>query len=60
MELRRAMLKVFDENKIEAIICPVLATPALEHASSGDTADIAVYSFIWNIVNFPCGNNIHF
>ncbi|KAL4484612.1 hypothetical protein ABPG74_019789 [Tetrahymena malaccensis] len=55
LQLRKEVLKVFDENKIEAIICPANATPALSHGSSADVADIVVYQFMWNILDFTCG-----
>ena len=43
------------ENKLDAIIAPAFATPAVLHTHSNQGAVIAMYTFIWNLLNLPAG-----
>ncbi|KAL4464035.1 hypothetical protein ABPG74_005972 [Tetrahymena malaccensis] len=49
------MLQIFDDNKIEAIICPSFVSCALPHGYSKISFLIFIYTFMWNICNFPAG-----
>lgn len=43
------------ENKLDAIIAPAFATPAVLHTHSNEVAMSAMYTFIWNVLNLPAG-----
>ena len=58
--LQKTVLRLFDELKIEALICPAFGAPALNHGSSADISDLAIYTFIWNVLNFPAGKILRY
>jgi fatty acid amide hydrolase len=52
--LRKEFIKLFKEKGICAIICPV-GTPALNHTKNSETISSILYTYIWNLLDFPAG-----
>ena len=55
-EYRVRMLRAFDEEKVDALLCPAFATPALPHGMARDFGLATSYAFRWNSVHFPGGS----
>ncbi|MFO0660052.1 MAG: amidase family protein [Polyangiaceae bacterium] len=54
-EYRARMLDALDAAKIDALICPAHANPALPHEKSRDYAMAGSMSMLFNLVQFPAG-----
>ena len=44
-----------EENELDCLISPGLATPAIHHGESENLALTCCYTFIWNFLDFPTG-----
>jgi Asp-tRNA(Asn)/Glu-tRNA(Gln) amidotransferase A subunit family amidase len=51
----KEFLKVWEDNKLDAIILPGCATPAFKHTKAGDVPLAMLYTYILNILNTPAG-----
>ncbi|MEE2959501.1 MAG: amidase [Myxococcota bacterium] len=54
-EIRREIFQTWNNFKVDAIICPAHATPALKHGQSDDFTLGGSYSMRYNFLNFPAG-----
>jgi fatty acid amide hydrolase len=54
-DYRARMLDAMDAAKIDALICPAHANPALPHTLSRDYAMAGSTSMLFNFVQFPAG-----
>lgn len=52
---RFEMLSAFDKEKIDVLLAPPFATPALPHGGSRDFVLAGSFSMLWNHVQFPAG-----
>jgi fatty acid amide hydrolase len=53
--MRLEALDAWDKQKLDLILCPAHATPALRHGDSADLSAAGSYSMRYNLLNFPCG-----
>ncbi len=53
--LRQRELEFFERHRLDVVVCPAFATPALQHGSSADFSVGACYSMRYNVLNFPAG-----
>lgn len=57
-EARAARLKflaAMQEQRVDVLLCPAHATPAIPHTLSGDFVAAASYSMLFNLFQFPAG-----
>ena len=54
-EFRARMVRAFEDPKVDALLAPAFATPALPHGMSKDFSLAMSYAFVWNAVHFPGG-----
>lgn len=52
---RFEMLSAFDAERLDVVLCPPFATPALPHGDSRDFVLAGSFSMLWNHVQFPAG-----
>jgi fatty acid amide hydrolase len=52
---RIEVLRTMEASKVDLIVCPPHATPALPHGFSSDFALAGSGSMLWNLVQFPAG-----
>lgn len=48
--------QLWQQMKLDALICPVHAVPAFPHGDSVDLVLAAIYSFVFNLIGFPAGS----
>ena len=48
-------LSTWDRLELDVVICPVHATPAIQHEAARDFTLAGSPSMFWNLVNFPAG-----
>jgi len=53
--LRLAEFDAWNAAKLDAVICPPHAVPAMGHRESGDFTLSLSYAFRWTLLNFPAG-----
>ena len=47
--------QMLDEAKLDAILCPPFALPALTHGASEHLFPAATYAFVYNVLGAPAG-----
>ena len=52
---RGSFLHLLEENKLDAIVCPPFALPAMIHGSSEHLFPAGSYSIIYNVIGAPAG-----
>mmetsp|Transcript_5917 Transcript_5917/g.9187 ORF Transcript_5917/g.9187 Transcript_5917/m.9187 type:complete len:599 (+) Transcript_5917:126-1922(+) len=52
---KKALIKKWEELKLDAVVCPPGGVPAMPHGMSSKLAQASSYTFLWNIVHFPAG-----
>ena len=52
---RFRVLDAMDAAKVDVIVCPAYATPALPHGFAKNFTLASSYSMVWNAVQFPAG-----
>lgn len=52
---RSAFLRSLDEDRLDAVICPPVATPAFLHGSSEHLFPAVSYAFVYNVLGAPAG-----
>ena len=52
---RARLLDALDAAKIDLLLCPAYATPALPHTLSKNFTLASSYAMLWNLVQFPAG-----
>lgn len=52
---RLEVLDAWERARLDAVICPAHATPALRHGQSKDFSLAGCYSMLYNTLNFPAG-----
>ncbi len=55
-DFRVLMLQAMAAARVDVLLCPAHATPALPHGASKDFALAGSPSMLWNIVQFPAGS----
>ena len=55
MGLRKTWNKAFKDAKLDALVHPALALPALQHGTSGDLTGAFHYAFLTNMLLWPSG-----
>jgi len=50
-----AFLEAMDRERIDALVCPAFATPALPHGGSKGFTLASSYSIVFNVTQFPAG-----
>lgn len=53
--VKRNFLKIWEDNKMEALIMPGMANPAFKHTFAGRMNLAMSYTFIFNVLNCPAG-----
>ncbi|NUN13115.1 MAG: amidase [Myxococcales bacterium] len=53
--IRLSVLQAWDQAKIDAMVCPAFATPAIRHMQGGEFTVGGGYSMRYNFLNFPAG-----
>ncbi len=53
--LRRRFLAALDANRIDAIVCPTFALPALPHTHSILLGEAVSYTAVYNLLGMPAG-----
>lgn len=54
--LRREYFELFASERLDAILCPGTAIPAVEHGASKFVAIAMSYTYIFNLLNVPVGS----
>jgi Asp-tRNAAsn/Glu-tRNAGln amidotransferase A subunit and related amidases len=54
-ELQREFLRIWEDNRLDALISPGTANPAFKHFMGGEMNLALSYTFIYNILNLPTG-----
>ncbi|MCC7537107.1 MAG: amidase [Deltaproteobacteria bacterium] len=52
---RFELLEAWDDARVDAVVCPPFATPAIPHEAARDFTIGACYSMLYNYANFPAG-----
>jgi fatty acid amide hydrolase len=52
---RAKLIEAMDADKLDLVIAPAFATPALMHGGSKGFTLASSYAMIWNLVQFPAG-----
>jgi fatty acid amide hydrolase len=52
---RNAFHRSLDEGRLDAVICPPVATPAFLHGSSEHLLPAVSYAFVYNVLGAPAG-----
>ncbi len=55
MQYRKKIAAQLEQNKIDAILCPPCALPALTHGASQDLGVMGAYGMLWNLLGYPAG-----
>lgn len=53
--IRLSVLQAWDQAKIDVMVCPAFATPAIRHLQGGEFTVGGCYSMRYNFLNFPAG-----
>lgn len=53
--LRRLELDLWNRDRLDAVLCPAHAVPAMAHGTSGDFTLSLSYAFRYTFLNFPAG-----
>eukprot|EP01064_Diplonema_japonicum_P032484 TRINITY_DN6112_c1_g3_i2.p1 TRINITY_DN6112_c1_g3~~TRINITY_DN6112_c1_g3_i2.p1 ORF type:complete len:590 (+),score=142.74 TRINITY_DN6112_c1_g3_i2:1964-3733(+) len=54
--LRTSYMQYLKEEGIEAVLCPGVGLPALNHGASSKLSMSCSYTFLWNNFHFPAGS----
>lgn len=54
-EIAAETLSTWDRLDLDVVLCPVHATPAIQHEASRDFTLAGSPAMFWNLVNFPAG-----
>jgi fatty acid amide hydrolase len=54
-DVRARMLAAWDDAKLDVVLTPPAATPAVPHGGSQDFVLGITYTFVWNLMHFPAG-----
>ena len=52
---RRSFAATLDAQKLDAVLGPVYAVPAVLHGTSGEAARGQSYASLWNVLGYPAG-----